>query len=389
MNARTPALASTADDRAGAVLTIDLAAVVENWRRLKKAAGPGCDVGAVVKADAYGLGLAPVSQALQAAGCVTFYVAHLDEALALRAAVGASPRVICMHGPTPGRTERDFAAYRIVPVLSTPEQIKSWRLFATAHDVLMESVIQIDTGMQRLGLTPREFETHIQDPDAFVGLHPLFLMSHLACADTPAHPMNADQQVRFATALSTFRTRFPDAKGSLSNSAGILLGAPWHFDFARPGITLYGARARAAGAEAPPWPTVPVVRLTARILQVRRVDAAAPVGYGAAAHAPDGAKLATVAMGYADGLLRSASPRGHGLLDGQRVPILGRISMDLTTFDVSAVPDSAAQPGASIELIGPSHTVDDLAQAAGTVGYEILTGLGQRFRRHYLPARSA
>jgi len=379
----TQSLASSPEDRAGAVLTVDLAALVENWRRLKAKLAPGCDMGAVVKADAYGLGLAPVARALKDAGCTTFYVAHLDEAVALRAAVGRDPRVVCLHGPTPGKTERDFANHNVIPVLSTAEQIKAWRTFATVADVLMECLIQVDTGMNRLGLTAAAFTAHMNDPDGFTGLHPLALMSHLACADTPTHPLNRLQLERFASALSTFRFKFGDAKGSLANSAGILLGPEWHYQFARPGIALYGARATSEG---PVWPTVPVVRLAARILQVRRVDASAPVGYGATVQAPDGARLATVSMGYADGLLRAASPGGYGLLDGIKVPIMGRISMDLTTFDVSLVPESSAVPGAFIEVIGAVHTVDELAREAGTVGYEILTSLGARYHRRYLPA---
>jgi alanine racemase len=385
MRDRAPALASAPEDRAGALLTVDLAAVVENWRRLKRLA-PACDVGAVVKADAYGLGLAPVARALAAAGCGTFYVAHLDEAAALRGHLGPGPRIVCLHGPTPGRTERDFAGLHVVPVLSTPGQIKAWRGFAATNDVLMDSIVQVDTGMQRLGLTETEFRAHLDDPDGFLGLHPWALMSHLACADTPAHPLNRLQRERFVSALASFRGRFADARGSLCNSAGMLLGAPWLFDIARPGIALYGSNPRRDAPGTAPWPVVPVVRLLARILQVRRVDAAAPVGYGATVQAPDGAKLATVAMGYADGLFRAASPGGHGLLDGQTVPILGRISMDLTIFDVSQVPDSAAQAGGFIELIGSHHTVDDLAREAGTVGYEVLAALGRRFHRRYLPA---
>jgi len=375
-------LASSPEDRAGALLTIDLAALVENWRNLKKRVSPGCDMGAVVKADAYGLGMEQVARALKDAGCVTFYVAHLDEALTLRPVVGPHVRVVCMHGPQP-RTEKDFVANRIIPVLSTPEQIKGWRKFAIGADVLMESLVQIDTGMNRLGLTAKEFSAHMDDPDAFLGLHPLALMSHLACADTPSSPLNRTQQERFASALALFRLKFGDAKGSLANSAGVLLGPAWHYDFARPGIALYGSRPTIEG---PAWPVIPVVRLAARIIQVHRVDAAAPVGYGATVQAPDGTKLATVSIGYADGLLRAASPGGHGILDGFKVPVLGRISMDLTTFDVTQVPDSSAVPGAAIELIGLTHTVDDLAREAATVGYEILTSLGARFHRRYLPA---
>ena len=379
-------ISSRLEDRSGALLTVDLAALVENWRQLKARVGAPCDMGAVVKADAYGLGLEPVAKALKAAGCATYYVAHLDEGMALRAIFGpggsATPRIVVMHGPNPG-TERDFAAHGLIPVLSTPGQIKAWRSFAVANDVLMDSLVQVDTGMNRLGLTAAEFAAHMTDPDGFVGLTPLALMSHLACAETPEHALNRQQQERFASALSTFRLKFADAKGSLVNSSGVFLGKAFHYDFARPGAALYGVNPT-PGA---PNPMIPVVRLQAKILQVRRVDAASPVGYGATFHAPDGSKLATISMGYADGLLRSWGSSGHAFMDDLRVPVAGRISMDLTTLDVSNVPDSALVPGAMVEIIGSRQTVDGLAKESGTIGYEILTALGQRYHRRYLPAR--
>jgi len=341
-------------------------------------------MGAVVKADAYGLGLEPVARALKAAGCATFYVAHLDEGLALRPIVGPEPRVVVMHGPNPG-TERDFAGQRLIPVLSTPQQVKAWGSFAQANDVLMESLVQIDTGMNRLGLTESEFAGLMNDPDGFAGLTPLALMSHLAVAETPAHGLNAQQRARFASALSTFRLKFGDAKGSLANSAGIFLGTGFQYDFARPGAALYGVNPNPDG----PNPMIPVVRLQAKILQVRRVDAPSPVGYGATFQAPDGAKLATVSMGYADGLLRSWGAGGHGHVDDVKVPVAGRVSMDLTTFDVSAVAASSLGPGAMVDIIGSRQSVDDLAAASGTIGYEILTALGRRYHRRYLPAPAA
>jgi alanine racemase len=377
-------LTSRPEDRAGNILTVDLAALAENWRVLKRRADSRCDVGAVVKADAYGLGLEPVAQTLRAAGCTTFYVAHLDEGLALRPVVGPGPRIVVMHGPNRG-TERDFAAHRLVPALSTPGQIAAWRAFAIANDVLMESLIQIDTGMNRLGLTAAEFAAHMDNPDGFLGLTPLALMSHLACAEILEHPLNKVQQERFASALSTFRLKFADAKGSLVNSAGVFLGKAFHYDFARPGVALYGVNPTPAAAN----PMIPVVRLQAKILQVRRVDAASPVGYGATFQAPDGAKLATVSMGYADGLLRSWGNGGHAFIDDLRVPVAGRVSMDLTTFDVSNVPDSALIPGAMIDIIGSRQSVDDVAKNSGTIGYEILTALGRRYHRRYLPAPAA
>lgn len=377
-------LSSRPEDRAGALLTVDLAALAENWRLLKRRARPGCDMGAVVKADAYGLGLEPVARTLKAAGCATFYVAHLDEGVALRAIVGAGARIVVMHGPNPG-TERDFAAHQLIPVLSTVGQIKNWKNFATAHDVLMESLVQIDTGMNRLGLTTTEFNALMSDPDGFVGLTPLALMSHLAVAENPAHPLNRQQQERFASAMSAFRLKFADIKGSLVNSSGLFLDQAMHYDFARPGAALYGVNPVPGTSN----PMIPVVRLAAKILQVRRVDAASPVGYGATFLAPDGAKLATVSMGYADGMLRSWGLSGHAFIDGILVPVAGRVSMDLTTFDVSNVPESALGPGAVIEIIGTGQTVDDVAKQAGTIGYEILTALGGRYHRRYLPAPTA
>ncbi|MCA0202118.1 MAG: alanine racemase [Proteobacteria bacterium] len=375
---RSTPVSSSPGDRAGAFLTVDLAAIVENWRLLKRQVGPACEMGAVVKADAYGTGVAPVGKALKDAGCTTFFVAHLDEGLTLRAAIGDGPRIVVMHGPNKG-TERDFAAFRLVPVLNSPAQIERWRGFAQSNDVLMESLVHIDTGMNRLGLTAREFETLMHDPDGFVGLHPLALMSHLACAEDNT-PMNGAQQRKFAAALETFRSKFPDAKGSFTNSSGIFLGPAYHFHFARPGVALYGANPLSGK----PNPMIPVVRLKGKIVQVRRVDAAAPVGYGATYTAQDGEKLATVSIGYADGLLRSLSNRGHGYIDDIKVPVAGRVSMDLTIFDVSAVPDSSLGPDATIELIGSRVSVDDIAADAGTISYEILTSLGARYARQYL-----
>ncbi|MBL8630918.1 MAG: alanine racemase [Rhodospirillaceae bacterium] len=372
---------SRPEDRAGAILTVDLAALVENWRILKKKAAPTCDVGAVVKSDAYGLGLEPVARALHGAGCKTFYVAHLDGAITLRQILGPGPRIACLNGPNKG-TERDHVAFKIIPVLSTPEHIQAWCAYALKEEVLAESIVQVDTGMHRLGLSAREFKALMNDADGFVGLHPQMIMSHLACADEAASPMNRQQLDRFRGFKDQFRTRFPDAKGTLANSSGLFLGPEWHFDYARPGVALYGVNP----TPGQPNPMLPVVNLRARIIQVHRVDSPGHVGYGAAASVPEGAKIATVSMGYADGYLRSLSSVGVGVLDGIKVPVLGRVSMDLITFDVSNVPDSAAQVGGFIDILSNVVTVDDVAKAAGTIGYEILTSLGTRFHRRYLAA---
>lgn len=368
-------------DRAGAVLTIDLAALVENWRILTRKLQTPCDCGAVVKADAYGLGADNVATALAGAGCKTFYVAHVEEGLSLRKTLGQGPRIIVMHGPTPG-SEGDIARNGLIPVLSTPDQILRWRTFAAQADVLQETIIQIDTGMNRLGLSADEFTQHLNSPDGFQSLTPLALMSHLACAGTPDHPMNREQHERFASSLSAFRTKFPDSKGTLSNSSGIFLGSPWHYDLARPGAALYGLNPQPGGLN----PMLPVVRLQAKILQVRRVDSTDTVGYGATFRAADGSKLATVSIGYADGFLRSLSNKGRAVLDGIPVPVAGTVSMDLLTFDISNVPDSSALPGTMIDVLFTDHTADDLAAEGDTIGYEVLTSLGQRYARRYLPA---
>ncbi|NKB46024.1 MAG: alanine racemase [Alphaproteobacteria bacterium] len=368
-------------DQAGAVLTIDLAAITENWHLLKRKLKQGCDCGAVVKADAYGLGAANVAAALAGAGCKTFYVAHLGEGIELRKALGRGARIIVMHGANPG-LEGEVFKHGLIPVLSTPEQILAWRTFATDADVLQETLIQVDTGMNRLGLSEAEFTAHLNDPDCFQGLTPLALMSHLACAGTPDHPLNAAQLERFASALSAFRTKFPDAKGTLSNSAGIFLGDAWHFDYARPGAALYGLNPQPDGKN----PMLPVARLQAKILQIRRVDSTQTVGYGATFQAADGMKLATVSVGYADGFLRALSNAGAAQLDGIPIRVAGIVSMDLLTFDISNVPDSSIRPGAMIDILAQQPTADDLANDAGTIGYEILTSLGHRYARRYLPA---
>ncbi len=366
-------------DRAGAVLTVDLAAVAENWRLLQRKLKHNTDCGAVVKADGYGLGAAQVGTALAGAGCKTFYVAHLDEGIALRAAIGQGPRIVVMHGVLRGY-EGELFRHSLIPVLSTPQQIVDWKTFATDADVLQDSIIQVDTGINRLGLSEQEFADHMSDPDAFQGLTPLALMSHLACAGTPDHELNVAQLERFTSALSAFRTKFGDAKGTLANSAGVFLGDAWHFDFARPGAALYGLNPQPGQ----PNPMLPVVRLQAKILQVRRVDSTQTVGYGASFRAADGAKLATVSVGYADGFHRALSNAGTAHIDGVPVKVAGVVSMDLLTFDVSNVPDSSLRPGAMIDLLSQNHGPDDLARQAGTIGYEILTSLGNRYARRYL-----
>jgi alanine racemase len=355
--------------RAGAILEIDLGAVVANWRTLAAKAAPAA-CAAVVKAKGYGLGAAEIGRVLEAAGCRQFYVATLDEGIALRAALGNEPEIAVFNGPLPGSTE-EFAAAHLIPVLNDPGQVTTWERLATRRDV-PAPIIHVDTGMNRLGLTAAEF-------DALTGrlraLRPQALVSHLACAEQPDHPRNAAQRERFREA----RRRLPSIRRSLAASSGIFLGPDFHFDEVRPGAALYGINPRPGF----PNPMRAAVRLSAKILQIRKIDSGESVGYGAA-HVMDGpGLLATAAIGYADGWPRSLSHRGCGWLSGKRVPLLGRLSMDLATFDVSAIEPTVLFPGAMIELIGDHYGVDDAAADAGTIGYEILTSLGSRFYRVY------
>ena len=360
--------------RAGAWLSVDLAAVVGNWRLLSARLRPGCRAAAVVKADAYGLGAAQVAPALLAAGCRRFLVATIDEGVALRPLLPGA-EILVLNGPWPGG-ERDFVAHSLVPVLNSPEQAAAWAAFAAASGRTLPSALHIDTGMSRLGFTAAQAARLSADPNAAAELGLILVISHLACADDPSDPMNRRQLQAFRDAARGF----PGIETSLAASSGIFLGPDWHGDWARPGAALYGLRPNLDG----PNPMAQVVRLQGRILQVRDVDAGDTVGYGATHRCARPGRLAIVAAGYADGLFRALGNRGCGLLGGWRVPLVGRVSMDLIAVDVTETPPGQAQPDGLIDLIGPGNSVDDVAAAAGTIGYEVLTALGRRYHREYL-----
>ena len=352
--------------RAGATLEIDLGAIVDNWRLLAAKATPA-QCAAVVKANAYGLGAAPVARALLAAGCRLLFVATLDEGIALRRALGDAIEIAVFNGPLAG-TAAEFAAHRLTPVLNDPGQIEYWEQLRCGGP----AILHVDTGMARLGLTEREFGGVIEHPPAIAWRA---VLSHLACADSPGHRMNEDQRTRFVAAA----TRLPGVTASLAASCGIFLGRPYHFDLVRPGAALYGVNP----CPERPNPLRQVVRLSAKILQIRQIDSGGSVGYGAAHVMQTPGRVATAAVGYADGWPRSLSQRGCGHIAGVRVPLIGRVSMDLVTFDVSAVDPALARPGMTIELLGDDYRVDDAAADAGTIGYEILCNLGQRYHRIY------
>ncbi|HEY1433499.1 MAG TPA: alanine racemase [Stellaceae bacterium] len=359
-------------DRVGAILEVDLAGIAANWRSLALRAKPA-ECAAVVKADAYGLGAAQVAPALAAAGCRRFFVATIEEGIALRGVLPQPVEIAVLNGLLPGCAD-DFAEFRLIPVLNDPGQIADWRLAAARYGE-GPAILHLDTGMARLGLTIREFDEIADDLCKADPIRWRALISHLACSDEPPHPLNGIQLERFAAA----RWRLPHFPASLAASSGLFLGPEFNFDFVRPGAALYGVNPLPCR----PNPMRQIVRLKGRILQIREVDRGQPVGYGAAHVMGSPGRLATVAVGYADGWLRSVSPRGTGRIGGRRVPLLGRISMDLTVFDVSDVDPSFARPGGFIDLLDEDYGVDAAAAAAGTIGYEILTALGRRYHRTY------
>lgn len=374
----------TSPSRDQASLTIDLDALIANWRRLGAMASQS-ECAAVVKADAYGLGAERVGPALYRAGCRRFFVAHSEEALSLRAVLPDNATIHILHGPGKG-IERDLAEAGLSPVLSTPEQIAAWRETAKKLGRPLPAALHIDTGMNRLGLTDAEADTVAADlASQMAGIRLDFVMTHLACADEPDHPLNARQADRFAA----WRQRFPNLKGSLANSAGIFLGPAFHHDILRPGIALYGANPLdpSAGPRREASRMAEVVHLQGKILQVRSVDRADTVGYGAGHIVEKPSRIATVAIGYADGFSRALSGRGSAVIKGQqghvRVPIAGRVSMDLITLDVSAVAEEDSRPGTAVSLLGGGIDLDEQAAAAGTIGYELLTQLGSRYHRVY------
>ena len=358
---------------AGATLTVDLGAVVANWRTLcaRHAAGA---VAGVVKADAYGLGARAVVPALYAAGCRHFFVALPEEALAIRALCPGA--LLCVLDGLLAEAVSDYVANDITPALGSLEEIAAWGAAARAAGRALPAILHVDTGMARLGLSARELDILAADPARLDGLALRYVMTHLVSSEISDDPLNAAQLRCFAAA----RARLPAAPSSLANSSAIFLGAAFGSDLARPGAALYGVNPTPAA----PNPMRVPLQLTARVLAVRDIAAGETVGYNATWRAARPSRIATAAIGYADGLLRSASNRGAAVFDGRPLPLVGRVSMDLTTFDATDHP--ALRPGDWIELLGPSRPPDDVAQAAGTNGYEVLTALGRRFHRIYRPA---
>lgn len=360
------------------MLTIDLGALVDNWRALSRRAAPA-RCAAVVKADAYGLGATPVVQALLQAGCREFFVALVDEGIRLRESLGElwphDARLHVLHGALPG-AEGDCLAHGLVPVMNSEDQVARWQALARVEGRKLSAALQVDTGMARLGMAPAVLARLVARPDGLSGLSTTLVMSHLVSAEDPGNPVSRRQLELFRP----WRERFPAAIGCLANSSGIFLGADYHFDLVRPGAALYGV-APVAGQ---PNPMKPVVRVQARMIQWREIAAGEAVGYNHTWRARRASRLATVSVGYADGYLRSSSNRSHLRFGGVVVPLVGRVSMDTVTVDVTDVDASSLAPGALFDVVDSEHDVNALAAEAGTNAYEILTSLGTRYQRQYV-----
>jgi alanine racemase len=352
-------------------LTVRLGAVVSNFREFRRISGPAA-VSAVVKADAYGMGMAQVAKHLRGAGAETFFVARLEEGVALRPVV-PDARIFVLDGAPTGAVPA-LMAHGLVPVLNSLDEIANWKTAALNALTTLDAAIHFDTGMNRLGLPPQELGALSAQPGKHLeGIRVAFWMSHLACADDPDNAMNRIQLDSFRAALATL----PPAPASLSSSAGAMLGREYAFDMVRPGVGLYGGNPQPSG----PNPFATVAVLTARVLQLRRIDKGESVGYGATFRASRPTVLATAGLGYTDGVMRSLGNRGTGALAGRRVPIVGRVSMDLVVLDVTDAPGAAV--GADIEFIGDTIPLEEIAANAGTASYEILTSLARRIPRHY------
>lgn len=359
-------------------LTIDLGALRKNYRQCKDEVSPTCEVAAAVKANGYGIGSIQAVRALQQEGADLFFVATLDEALELRKEFeDPEVRIAVLNGPLPN-TEEIFDFYNLIPVLNSPECVDRWSKYSKRTRPYLKSILHIDTGMRRLGLSTNEteyFKDRAQELCDILDIN--YVMSHFACADEKGHPLNEEQFEKFQNASDSFLS----SKKSLANSSGIFRDKKYHYDMVRPGMCLYGLN---------PTPEIDnrmnaVVKLDVPVLQIRQALQNESVGYGASYVPNNDELLATVQLGYADGFLRHLSSQGTLYWHGHACPIVGRVSMDLTIVSLKNVPeDIRPKQGDFMEVLGPNQSADDLALDAGTIGYEILTDLGRRYRRTYI-----
>lgn len=350
---------------------IDLDAVAANYRMLAAKNSPA-ETGAAVKADAYGLGVRAIAPLLWEEGCRVFFVAGFDEGVTLRALLPEAA-IYILNGLV-GPPARDFAAAGVRPILNDPGQIAVWSEYCREKGP-QGCILHLDTGINRLGLTEKETVALAEDQTLLKPMELDYVMSHLACGDTPDHPMNAAQLKDF----NRLRHLLPPAPASIANTAGILMGPEYDLHLGRPGVGIYGGNPFTDR----PNPMTQAIELKARILQVRQVDAGASVGYGATWQAEGPRRIATVEAGYADGYFRNFDNCGFGFVGDVRVPVCGRVSMDLVTLDVTGAPEAETRPGETITLLGGPIDLDELTEAAGVGIYQLLSLLGARYDRQY------
>ena len=365
-------------DQTGSILTIDLNIMAKNFAYLKKRLSPKTICSAVVKSNAYGLGLEQVVCRLLEEGCDSFFVAMMDEAIKVRNLLNKSrvnADIYLLNGLNKG-IEKDIIKFGVIPVLNCIAEIEQWSSYCKTNEKKFKAIINFDTGMSRLGLDSYEITKLQNNPKLIENIDIDYLMSHLACADDREQVKNKEQKFLF----DEIRSNFISKRASLSNSAGIFLGKEYHYDMVRPGAAIYGLQPLKKEVNE----IEQVINLKGKILQTFIVDSSATVGYGATFRANRKTRIATVALGYGDGYFRTLGNQGKGYIGKQPVPVIGRISMDLVTFDVTDVKEEDSRRGDMIELIGPHYTVEQLAADAGTIGYEILTNLGGRYFRNYV-----
>ena len=361
-------------ESAQAQLTVRLGALAANYREVLRRAGPAA-VAPVVKANAYGMGLAPVAHALAAAGADSLFVARVEEGIAVRELLPQA-RVFVLDGVAHG-TASALLAHRLIPVLNSLEEVAEWSALARREHRELDAALHIDTGMNRSGFSHTELSQLVARlRQTLAGINLVLIMSHLARADEPDRDMNWVQLARFRAALALL----PPAHASLAASAGIELGRDYRFDLVRPGLAIYG------GNPLPPRPNPyrTVAILTGRVLQVRHIDVGETVGYAASFTAARASVLVTVAAGYADGLIRAMAAKGRAAIAGIYVPFAGRISMDLLALDATDVPAAALMRGAEVEFLGDTVTLEEVAEAAGTITHEVLASMGPRAHRVYV-----
>jgi len=355
------------------VLEINLSHIADNYRLFRNKVGKQCKVAGVVKANAYGLGLEAIVKKLDSLNCPQYFVATLDEAIQLRTFNTDTPVVVL--GGLFHDAEKEYLIHNITPVLNSLDDIARWKDLAAQKSQPLNAFLHFDTGMNRLGLSYDETQYIINDKTALEGIQIKTVMSHFACADEKDHPLTAQQTADFASRIKAF----PQSLYSLANSPGLFRSATYHYNLVRPGIAL-------SGGNPTPETTNPMkqtVALKAQILQIRTCKKGETIGYSASHKFDKDTMTATIGLGYADGFLRTADKQKTFYYNGAPCPVIGRVSMDLITIDLSALAEKPKQ-GDMIEILGPHQTIDDLANDLGTIPYEFLTSLGARYHREYI-----